>query len=482
MGDKFANDFSPTTDVVEDFSTINKKKQLLEYLKKYKFERDPFADNLHSGLFFPGCGRQQAVQSILHYSRYGSSPVFLTGPAGSGKTTVLFSAKREMHEDMDIVSIDAQIMMTEERFLSLISKGFGISEDNISVNEIIGVVEANIALGRQSLICIDNVEALSDEVLACLLELMLMCSGQLNVIFVGQKHSEDLLLEAAKSSDLLINRLELSPFNENEVYEYICYRLDAIGFDFEFPFSSIQLRALKHRSQGNINQLHTIARSMLMAGSGDFQQKKNGFPIFHVFLLIFLFGFIGLIYQQKKIQITTEDFSPIILEAAEKKIEKKFSDIDVKKTNENYIHNAAALETSTDKLVVPKKPNNQFNVKKAKVEEKLNDNFKDSHKEKLLSWKSSQYTLQIFRTHNLQKAKKLLKDHEKEIELLIYETRYNGKPSFVVVNGPYSDIEIARSSKNLLPEKVRKLGPWPRNVASIQSDIKRYGSVIDPIP
>lgn len=481
MGDKFDNDFSPSTGEVEDSYSTNKKKQLLEYLNKYKFERDPFSDNLYSGLFFPGCGRQQAVQSILHYSRFGSTPVYLTGPSGSGKTTVLLAAMREILDDVDVVSIDAEIMMTSDRLFSLISQGFGILNENISINEIIGVIEANIALGRQSLICIDNVEQLSQDAVTSLFELLVACDGQLNVIFVGQDHSTDLFLEIAKSSNLLINRIELSSLNETEVYNYICYRLDAIGFEFEFPLSSIQLKALTHRCQGNIKNLHTIARSMLMAGLVDMDKKNGRFPIGHLFLLFFLLAFVGLIFQQKKIENIVQDYEPIILETVNENLDISISSKDDMKSSQesnNYIQSEEFNLIEEEVTEISKK---QLNDEKIKEEAKANNNSRISAKETLLSWDPSQYALQIFRTNDLKKARDLLMGYEKQVELLIYETRYNGMPSFVVVNGPYNNIEIARSSKDLLPEKIRKLGPWPRSVASINSDIERYSSVIDPI-
>ena len=94
MGEKFSNNSSSNTDLSEDLTELRKKKLHLEYLNKFRFERDPFSDNLQNGLFFPGAGRQQAVQTILHYSRYGSTPVFLTGAAGSGKQ-LYFSLPKE---------------------------------------------------------------------------------------------------------------------------------------------------------------------------------------------------------------------------------------------------------------------------------------------------------------------------------------------------------------------------------------------------
>ena len=185
-----------------------------------------------------------------------------------------------MLDDVDIVSIEAEIMMTELKLFSLISQGMGIFNENNCVDEIVGVVEANAALGRQSLLCIDNVEELSEEVILSLFELITMCNGQLKMQFSqGKKQSADLLLKIAKASNLLINRLNLSPLSESEVYDYICYKLDAIGYDNDFPFSSIQLKALTLRSRGSVKQLHSIARSMLMASAGDIQPKNKGFPL-----------------------------------------------------------------------------------------------------------------------------------------------------------------------------------------------------------
>ena len=476
MGEKFSNNSSSNTDLSEDLTELRKKKLHLEYLNKFRFERDPFSDNLQNGLFFPGAGRQQAVQTILHYSRYGSTPVFLTGAAGSGKTTVLFAAKREMLDDVDIVSIEAEIMMTELKLFSLISQGMGILNENNCVDEIVGVVEANAALGRQSLLCIDNVEELSEEVILSLFELITMCNGQLNAIFSGQEQSADLLLKIAKASNLLINRLNLSPLSESEVYDYICYKLDAIGYDNDFPFSSIQLKSLTLRSRGSVKQLHSIARSMLMASAGDIQPKNKGFPLGHSFLLLFLLGFILLIYQQNNIQNLTEKNEPIILEKSPKNFYKQSSDEDSIKYENNFEFGQSKISED----VVTEITLGQVNDTKVQFKESVKIVPRNYYKEKILSWNSTQYALQIFGTHDFKKAKTLLKDFEEQVELLIYETRYNGKPWFVVINGPYSDRDISRSSVKNLPEKVRKLRPWPRNVASIQADIERYDSLVDP--
>ncbi len=94
-------------------------------------------------------------------------------------------------------------------------------------------------------------------------------------------------------------------------------------------------------------------------------------------------------------------------------------------------------------------------------------------RDRLLAWPDTGYALQLFGTHNESRAQKLVEDYFGRADLLFYETRHDGKPWFVVINGPYSGSESARRGIDELPDGLRGLRPWPRNVASIKRDIKR---------
>ena len=94
--------------------------------------------------------------------------------------------------------------------------------------------------------------------------------------------------------------------------------------------------------------------------------------------------------------------------------------------------------------------------------------------ERLLAWPDTGYALQLFGTHNKARAEKLVKDYFSQADLLFYETRHDNKPWFVVINGPYSGSESARRGIDGLPDGLKGLRPWPRNVVSIKRDIKRY--------
>ena len=214
----------------EIYRDEKKRAQFNAYLARYRFERDPFIDQDNSGLFYPGSGRQQAVQSLLHFSRYGSTPVFLTGPAGAGKTATLNAAVRQLKGDVDIAIIQAELMMNTVQVFTALVTGLGIDIDPDSVDDVellgqnlLAFFESNTAIERQSLICIDNVEDLGHEALGSVFTLIAAAEGKLAAIFVGRQQALSLLESVAEIKNLLINRIELTSFSQAEVYDYVSY-------------------------------------------------------------------------------------------------------------------------------------------------------------------------------------------------------------------------------------------------------------------
>ena len=507
----------------EIYRDEKKRAQFNAYLARYRFERDPFIDQDNSGLFYPGSGRQQAVQSLLHFSRYGSTPVFLTGPAGAGKTATLSAAVRELKGDVDIASIRAELMMSTAQVFTALATGLGIDIDPDSADDVewlgqnlLAFFESNTAIDRQSLICIDNVEDLGHEALASVFTLLAAAEGKLAAILVGQQQALSLLESAAETEDLLINRIELTPFSQSEVYDYVFYRLEAVGFKGEFPLSQMQLQALTYRSQGSVRQLHQVVRSMLMAGKASQIPSRKPFPLGHAVALIFLTILIVFIYNSNVEEpVSVKNFEPIVLVGAQSGItqepESNFqSSIDdeppstvkdaftVKtadqvRTNLQALANDLPAAKNTDVMSGPHEvaitaastavKDDRVTRDIATQEIDLNEesgNFQTENRRfAIADWPDTGYALQIFGTHNPKRAKQLVEQYAKQLSLFVYETRYSGKAWFVVVSGPYIGRDEAKQAIQDLAPGLQRLRPWPRNIASIQSDIQRFSAVID---
>ncbi len=507
----------------EIYRDEKKRAQFNAYLARYRFERDPFIDQDNSGLFYPGSGRQQAVQSLLHFSRYGSTPVFLTGPAGAGKTATLSAAVRELKGDVDIASIRAELMMSTAQVFTALATGLGIDIDPDSADDVewlgqnlLAFFESNTAIERQSLICIDNVEDLGLEALASVFTLLAAAEGKLAAILVGQQQALSLLESAAETEDLLINRIELRPFSQSEVYDYVFYRLEAVGFKGEFPLSQMQLQALTYRSQGSVRQLHQVVRSMLMAGKASQIPSRKPFPLGHAVALIFLTILIVFIYNSNVEEpVSVKNFEPIVLVGAKSDLtqepESNFqSSIDdepsstvkdaftVKtadqvRTSLQALANDLPAAKNTDVMSGPHevaitaastavkddRVTRDIATQEVDLNEKSGNFQTESRRFTIADWPDTGYALQIFGTHNPKRAKQLVEQYAKQLSLFVYETRYSGKAWFVVVSGPYIGRDEAKQAIQDLAPGLQRLRPWPRNIASIQSDIQRFSAVID---
>lgn len=545
------------------------QQQFTEYLANYRFERDPFSDLGISGLFFSAGARRQAIESLLHYLRYGTTPVFLTGHIGSGKTATLNAFVSELESDVDIAVIEAVLMMTPGQFFTAVADGFGIDQradrviDLTSLSQILlEFVGANAGSERLSLICVDNVQDLTSEVVRAIFALIAAAGGELHVLFVGEQQATSILEGEAERTGLLLNRIELPVFDQQEVSAYLSYRLDSVGYGGEFPLSEMQVQALSYRHQGSLSQLHQLARSMLIAGMDNLKPERSPFPFPHIIALVILSIVIVIGWRHGESVDLKVEPAPIVLESAANRVletdpvtdpvtdavnevsvasgsvadkeqssvvgeqpddkpslvtqtpanaspaetinEKTLAEVrqaleslnkEAEASVDGAIEQETALATSTKIDTRPQAGPDKLNTSAPTAGDKpvaaITETpivavdraisgviqVESAHK-RLMAWSDVGYALQIFGTHNARRAKQLVDQYFGDADLLFYETRHNGKPWYVVVNGPYTGREAAKQSIDTLPESIQRLRPWPRNIASIQADIRRYSAAI----
>ena len=530
--------------------------EYLAALRDYGLVADPFSEQDSHGLFFPGGERKQAVDSLLHFSRYATTPIFLTGAVGVGKTTVLNEFIRLKEADIEHVLVSAELMMTPERMLLAIAESFGVAIDDDALSAVYdGLIERWSQLARSdrhAVVAIDNVQDLSSEVLEALFELFVTADGNVKLVLVGESQAGKLIDVAANSVATLINRLDLQPFSQKDVADYLHYRMRAQGFEEELPFSNMQVQALTYRSRGNLVHLHQIASGMLQAAKRSGKASGRRFPMVHLIALTILSGVIVYLWRsgapppdqphQQPIMLrgaldreepglpadslSATRKTPAEVEAAMERVADSAEDAGELKVEpleadqvgaagagdevalvdsaqsaaavlaastlpvaepaaslppatvdpqslppQDEVSNQAAPDTANASVAINPQPEPA-----AQVPEPV-DSVSPAHR-RLLAWPDVGYALQIFGTHNPRRAKELVDEYFGQADLVFYETKHNGQPWYVVINGPYGGRDAARASIESLPEDLKRLRPWPRNVASIQADIRRYHAAI----
>ncbi|WP_323813986.1 AAA family ATPase [Cellvibrio sp. NN19] len=91
---------------------------------------------------------------------------------------------------------------------------------------------------------------------------------------------------------------------------------------------------------------------------------------------------------------------------------------------------------------------------------------------KILSWKPSEYTIQLLGVSNEKAAREYVAAQVNKSELLVFKSKRQGRDWFVVIAGHYASSAQARQAIANLPAAQRDAGPWPRDVKTIQNEIK----------
>jgi DamX protein len=91
---------------------------------------------------------------------------------------------------------------------------------------------------------------------------------------------------------------------------------------------------------------------------------------------------------------------------------------------------------------------------------------------KILSWSPSEYTIQLLGVSSEKAARDFVAAQANKTELLVFKSKRQGKDWFVVITGRFPSSGQARQGISALPASQREAGPWPRDLKTIQNEIK----------
>lgn len=90
----------------------------------------------------------------------------------------------------------------------------------------------------------------------------------------------------------------------------------------------------------------------------------------------------------------------------------------------------------------------------------------------ILTWNTSEYTIQLLGVSSQKAALDFIAAQPNKSDLLMFKSKRQGRDWFVVITGRFASSAQARQGIARLPASQRDAGPWPRDVKTIQSEIK----------
>ena len=224
------------------------------YLSFFGLQQEPFSIAPDPRFLYMSDKHREALALLSYGLNRGASFVLLTGEIGAGKTTVWRRFLEELPSNFDVASVvnpklDAQALVARIcEDLHLESPPGQAPVDMIDALH--GQLLLAHAMGRRTLIVIDEAQALSNEVLEQLRLLTNLDSSgrKLQVMLIGQPELRQTLRQPQLEplAQRVVARYHLPALSESETAGYIAHRLAVAGMRGPMPFDGESI-GLVHR-------------------------------------------------------------------------------------------------------------------------------------------------------------------------------------------------------------------------------------------
>jgi len=347
-------------------------------------------------------------------------------------------------------------------------------------------------------------------------QLILFCEPAINT-------SISLLLkEMPKKTS--VNKLYIPTYDRNQTESYLKHYLEYHNTSKNFSFSDKNIQNIFDKSQGFPGRINYEAdllffeKNLKLPKDTKLMQKPRITILITIATLLFLFigaffllkntGFVSMFsndvsISKKPVKSITKKIQPEIKteQNSNNEIPKHNTDIPVEKIiPKTTITEIDIIENQTDpKPIKIAKISNASNVDvvnkvtppiitppiiskpKPPTPVKIQGSTSTlqgiglSQKKWILEQNPEEFTLQIMAAKEKDAVKRFSElDINTQNQIAYYIMNDNGILWYKFIAGKYKSLEQARNARNKLPEKLKKLGPWPRQFSTIQKDINDF--------
>jgi len=229
------------------------------YLSFFELQQEPFSIAPDPRFLYMSDKHREALALLNYGLNRGASFVLLTGEIGAGKTTVWRRFLEELPSNFDVANV-VNPKLDARALVARICEDLHLeSPPDQAPIDMIDALHGHLllahAMGRRTLIVIDEAQALSGEVLEQLRLLTNLDSSgrKLQVMLIGQPELRQTLRQPQLEplAQRVVARYHLPALSESETAGYIAHRLAVAGLRGPMPFDGESI-GLVHRLCGGV--------------------------------------------------------------------------------------------------------------------------------------------------------------------------------------------------------------------------------------
>jgi len=446
------------------------------YLEHFGLKRQPFKITPDTSLFYKGNKRGAALEALKYAIITGEGIIKVVGEVGTGKTMLCRMLEIELPEYVDVVYI-ANPSLSPENILHVIAFELKLAITNQSSKlEVMQLLQNYLlekhAHNRQVVVFVEEAQSMPLETLEEIRLLSNLETGDhklLQMVLFGQPELDMKLRDPSirQLKERITHSFYLDPFPRQDIYDYLNFRMRAVGYHGPDIFSERVASSIEKQSRGLTRRINILADKALLAA---FSEGGHGISARHI-------------------KIAAKD-SEFRLEKSKKLL--------------TWLALAAALAlamwigtlipgVNSSTTIAPQKqdrPNQQAQVvpqpsTPKPVQAPTPDQSQSLLQQRLTatrSWISSaaddDFTIQLslqnpWADKSTQNYLESLASQLEANKIYMYKAMIRGRPVYSVLYNDYENRAQAVEELTRLPESIRGDGAFLRTVKGIKSDIRK---------
>lgn len=243
------------------------------YDEFFSFSGIPFRLSPDHRFFYLSTVHNRAISHLKFGLDQGEGFILITGDVGAGKTTITEHLLATLDSRRFVAANIVTTNLDQENMIRMVASAFGLPQEGQNKTTVFRTIERFIAdsyrQGRRCLLFVDEAQNLSItalEELRMLSNLLVNGKPALQSFLLGQPQFRKTLArpELAQLRQRVIASYHLGPLSPQETIEYICHRLQCVGWQEDPSFEHEALLEIHLLSDGIPRKINTLCTRILL--------------------------------------------------------------------------------------------------------------------------------------------------------------------------------------------------------------------------
>ncbi len=236
----------------------------VDYCLHFTVMESPFNYEFDCSKFYGGASRTTILEDILLKARNKDDCIFIKAEQGSGKTAICRMVEQEMRDGLCLYancSGNRRTISLEKQLAEGLLLEAAVFMPAVHVeSELLRKLNTHDRL----VILLEGVDGISGEQYSWLREMQIIAKDQgKSITFVFFYSDNEKVILEGQFSDMTTTSMELSPFTEYEVFEYLNSHMESCGNRDQTVFRRTMVKAIATESIGNISKVVALGNGAL---------------------------------------------------------------------------------------------------------------------------------------------------------------------------------------------------------------------------